>query len=233
MENSNIEAPSYNPDLSKQNETDGESCSAHAAINVLELMGISVSQQDRNLEIEYAIKEKQLDVAERTKFFHKYGYSHHSLMMDLDFQKDRSANSIYQTVSGALEKTPIGFAIASKLSKRPEEFRTDRNVSHAVTAYKEGDKIFLIDPYDPDSKEIFDVSKEEEKFRFMTWFMSGMAQNIVVNTGDKVTNNSVLEMSAEYLKGNKVAYCPLPVFAIGGIIASDAYYAEPLLVTEK
>ena len=182
--------------LSVQEFSDGKSCTAHAAINTIELGGISIPADERATLISFTQNNKPLEAKERESLFQKHGLDYHSLSMEL-LGVERTPNTLFNEIVNILEKHPIGFPISTYLSRRPEELREHKNIYHAVAAIKEGTMIKIIDSYDPKNPEVFNTDTESERLRFLTWFMSARAQDIVFTQGQDKSKESVLKVAQE------------------------------------
>ncbi len=187
--------------FSKQAGADGKSCTAHAAINTLVLGGLQISDSERHELVSFTQNTKPLEISEREALFQKHNLNYHSLSMELvDIQRTPSA--LFDAISEVMDKQPVGFAISTYLSRRPEEFREGKNIYHAVTARKDGTKIRVIDSYDPDKPEVFNTEKETERLRFLAWFMSGRAQDLIFSGDQPKTKENILALAHEKIESD-------------------------------
>jgi hypothetical protein len=74
------------------------------------------------------------------------------------------------TISSLLSKRNKSTSVVADFQNTPEH--AGKLVVHRVVAAKENDKVRIIDPYDPENSETFDLHSDEDRNNLIAWIIS-------------------------------------------------------------
>lgn len=220
MQNLSEYAPTIAPDLFKQPSDNRVGCVAYSTLNALRLSGVKVPDDfaqgliQTSLDPQY-VSHRGLTAEAVNARLKSIGYEVKSL---LPFPADAASNaqSMVQWYLNMLKQRPVLISISSTLSKRNRDVAPSvelpKNISvlHLVVATLNGTKVNIIDPYAPDSPEIFDTGSGEESLRLASWLISPWSQFLVMGDGKGPSQQGVLDYGSQILNNSSIVGQRLP-----------------------
>ncbi|KKQ23442.1 MAG: hypothetical protein US40_C0015G0025 [Candidatus Roizmanbacteria bacterium GW2011_GWC2_37_13] len=157
-------------------------CSACSAFNWLKLAGATILDRVGTELVSQVITTKTpLQETDLQKLAGDHGFQ---VSNYFPFENHITVKDMVNDVSLLLDQSPLLLNISTHFSKKPRNIQATfsaedmidsegKIITHAVVAVKKSDdKILIIDPYDPLNPEEFDISKQEEEIRFISWIFS-------------------------------------------------------------
>lgn len=182
--------PNERPPLSRQRMDQPVTCSANSLINALLLNGAAIPPGDAQALVNKTLETKSsLSSADQAAFARMYGFE-----LGIWKPNNTTPEDVATQFAELLQRGPAVVTISSTFSKRdktvlPEVALRDNPqhakmveersgyINHRVAAMRDGSTVKLVDGYNPDDPEIFDMDNAEERKRLTAWLMSSLIQH--------------------------------------------------------
>lgn len=175
-------------------------CTACSLVNALILSGIRVSDETSQQLIDSVLETGEpIDWRTAKKFVQQYGH-------ELEFIRIPNGIGSYDdAINLFLNQLGNGTGIVSistLLSKRDRsmdslvdnqlsEILHDRQVLHVTSVVRDNDNVYIIDPYDSNNPEVFDITQEEDRLELASWLVSSYFQK-AYSDENPYTNSEIL-----------------------------------------
>ncbi len=186
----------------QQSDSSDKACTAYSLVNLLKLLGESVSQEQVSGLKEKAVAQEPtgLNPTQIAEFLSDFGYKYKYLGHELAETATDKAGFLEEFLKRVKEK-PLSFTISSALTLRKDPTSRSgaqdigsRGIGHQVVANYENERVRIIDPYAPNSGLFsFQQNNPDSMSNLLAVVTSSASQYYLGQDSKPITRESVFE----------------------------------------